>query len=271
MNYLRNLLLILTLGTILSCNTQKAPEYNYMKNIDQIALESSVKNSRSTIQPGDQLVIFVSAKDMDVTKPFNKNYSSASEINQYSMPSSNSQPQQMLASGPSYQVDTNGNIDFPVIGMVDTTDLTTEGLRDKLANLLTKYIKNPTVDVKTTNFKVTVGGEVNKPGTFVVPDGNATLLSVLGLAGDLTMYGVRQDVLVVRNVDGQMVHGKVDLTSADFINSPFYYLKQNDYIYVAANQTKEKTARLNPNTSLYIGVAGIAATIVLGVFTLLKN
>ncbi|WP_435522256.1 polysaccharide biosynthesis/export family protein [Chryseobacterium indoltheticum] len=97
--------------------------------------------------------------------------------------------------------------------------------------------------MKLINFKVSVLGEVTRPGTYVIPDGNTTLLGALGLAGDLTVYGVRTNVLVVRNVDGKITKEKIDLTSAQFINSPYYYLKQNDMIYVQPNANREKSCK----------------------------
>jgi len=114
-------------------------------------------------------------------------------------------------------------------------------------------------------------GEVTKPGTYVIPDGNTTLLSALGLAGDLTPYGVRNNILIVRNNDGQINKERVDLTSANFINSPYYYLKQNDVVYVQPNSNREKASRVDPNTGLYISVASVIASITVGILALIKN
>ena len=254
---------------LFSCGTRQ--EINYMKDIENLVLDNSIKNSRSTIQAGDQLLIMVSAKDMDVVKPFNQVYSSASTITQYSSPSSNSIPQQVPVSGPTYNVDTDGNIIFPQIGKVNTKNENLETFRMKLTELIKEYVKDPVVDVKLTNFRVSVLGEVAKPGTYLVPDGNTTLLSALGLAGDLTSFGIRTNVLVVRNVDGQFTKERVDLTSAEFINSPYYYLKQNDIIYVQPNSNREKAARVDPNTGLYISVASVIASLAIGILALTKN
>ncbi|WP_307445588.1 polysaccharide biosynthesis/export family protein [Chryseobacterium sp. SORGH_AS_1048] len=242
-----------------------------MKDIENVALDNSIKNSRTTLQPGDQLIITVSAKDMDVVKPFNQVYSSASTITQYSQPSSNNLPQQIPVSGPTYSVDTDYNITFPQIGKISVKDENIETLKTKLTSLLREYIKDPIVDAKLINFRVSVLGEVARPGTYVLPDGNATLLSALGLAGDLTTYGVRTNVLVVRNVDGVFTKERINLTSAQFINSPYYYLKQNDIIYVQPNANREKAARVDPNTGLYISVASVIASLVIGVLALTKN
>lgn len=254
---------------VFSCAPRQ--EINYMKDIENIALDNSIKNSRSTLQPGDQLVITVSAKDLDVVKPFNQNYSSTATVAQYSIASGNAQFQPVPTSGPTYVVDTDGNIDFPQIGVVDTKGENIETLKTKLAGLISTYVKSPVVDVKLINFKVSVLGEVAKPGTYVIPDGNTTLLQTLGLAGDLTAFGVRNNILIVRNVDGKFSQQRVDITSAQFINSPYYYLKQNDMIYVQPNTVKEKSARVDPNTGLYISVASVIASIALGVLALTRN
>lgn len=254
------------LGIFVVFTSCKHQEINYLKNIEEVALQTSLQNAKSTIQTGDQLTILISAKDMDVVKPFNQNYSSG-EIVQYSLPSGNAVAQgQKAVSGPSYTVDSEGYIDFPVIGKVDAKGKTIEELKENLREALTKYVKNPIVNIKTSNYKVVVLGEVNKPGTYYIPDGDATLFSALGLAGDLTMYGIRKNVLIVRNIDGQVTKQILDLTDANFINSPYYHLKQNDVIYVSANETKQKTSRLDPNAGIYIAAAGIIVTILALVF-----
>lgn len=254
---------------ISSCTSRQ--ELNYMKDIENVALENSVKNSRSTLQPGDQLIITVSARDLDVVKPFNQNYSSTATVAQYSQPSANAQFQPAPASGPMYFVDTNGTIDFPQLGNISVTGETTETLKDKLINMISRYVKEPVVEIKLVNFKVSVMGEVAKPGTYVVPDGNTTLLQALGLAGDLTIYGVRNNILIIRTVDGQITQERIDLTSAKFISSPYYYLKQNDLIYVAPNNVRERAASIDPNTGLYISVASVVASIAIGVLALIRN
>jgi polysaccharide export outer membrane protein len=247
-----------------SCTSQK--KLDYLQNIENVALEASTKNAISTIQPNDQLVIMITAKDMDVVKPFNQNFSSG-QILQYSTASNNMPTQnQTSTSGPTYIVDTQGNIDFPVIGKINTENKTTEELRDILKKEISKYVVNPQVSVKNTNYKITVLGEVNRPGTYNIPEAQTTVLEVLGLAGDLTIYGNREGILVLRNIDGTMTKERLDLTKADFINSPYFYLKQNDVIIVSPNETKQKTSRLDPNAGIYISVASIVVTILALIF-----
>ena len=234
-----------------SCKTKEKPsELNYLQNAENIATEVSQTTSQSTIQIGDQFSIYVSAKNMDVVKPFNQVYYS-SQNTTVTSPSNNS-----TNSEKNYLVDSQGNIDFPILGRISTTNKTLEDLKAELTSSISAYVKNPTVTIKWVNFKVTVLGEVARPGQYTLTDTNATILNALGLAGDLTMYGTRNNVLIVRTVNGERTTEKLNILDSNFVNSPYYQLKQGDVVYVSANETKEKTARLNPNTNIYIAVAG---------------
>lgn len=263
-------LLILTLTlTLTSCNTRnKKSKLNYMQNVEQVATEASMNNaaSNSTLQVGDQLVILVSGRDLDVVKPFNQNYSSGELIQQSQVPGNVSNQGAVTFSGPTYIIDSEGYIDFPFLGKIDTKGKTIEALRDELHSKIKRYVIDPTVNIRLANFKVTVLGEVNRQGEYIVPNGKATILNALGMAGDLTMYGKRDDVLLVRNIDGNITKERINLLDANFINSPYFHLKQGDVIYVSSNKTREKTAKLDPNSGLYIGIASIVVTILALVF-----
>jgi polysaccharide export outer membrane protein len=250
-----------------SCKTkEKGGQINYMQNLEQIATEAAVNANTTTIQSGDQLLITVSAKDMDVVKPFNQNYSS-SETSQYSQSNGNIPIQgQVSDSGPTYLVGADGNIEFPILGILNTDGKSLAEFKEELRSRLTKFVINPTVTVKVINYKITILGQVSKPGQYIIPDGQATVLNAIGLAGDLTVYGKREDVLLVRNENGKITKERINLLDANFINSPFYYLKQGDVIFVSANKTQEKTSRLDPNLPIYISVASIAVTILALVF-----
>ena len=234
-----------------SCKVKEKPnEFNYLQNAEEIATEVSDRTSVSTIQRGDQIVIHVTAKNMDVVKPFNGGYYSSQNT---AAPNSTANPSN---SEKTYIVDTDGNIDFPVIGNIQTNQKSLEDLKENLTTLISAYVKNPTVTVRFVNFKVTVLGEVARPNQYTLTDINPTILNAIGLAGDLTMYGKRDNILIVRNVNGEISKQRINLMDDNFIQSPFYQLKQGDVIYVSANETKEKTARLDPNTNIYIAVAG---------------
>ena len=258
---MRKALSIAVLSSLLcllfSCKTKE--NIDYMKNIEQTAIQTSLQNSTFTIQPGDQLVILVSAKDNDVVKPFNKNYSS-SEVSQYSLASNNLPIQgQTAVVGPTYIVDSQGNIDFPIVGIINTTGKTVEQLRDNVREKLKQYVKDPGVNIRTTNFKVTVLGEVNRAGAYVIPDGQAsTIFGVLGMAGDLTIYGKSENILVIRNIDGVTTKEYIDITNAESMNSPYFYVKQNDVIYVSPNNTKKNTSSYGPQVGVLISIASVA-------------
>ncbi|KFF03964.1 polysaccharide biosynthesis/export family protein [Chryseobacterium luteum] len=268
------ILVILMAFWLVSCKTNPNAknDLNYMQNIGQVAIESSARNSSSTIQVGDQLVILVTAKDMDVVKPFNQNYSS-SEIIQTNAYAGGNTPNQGVTSisGPTYIVDAEGNIDFPVLGKINTTNKNLIGLKEELRDKMSQYVISPTINIRLANFKVTILGEVNKQGDYTISNGQATILNALGLAGDLTMYGKREDVLVIRTENGVVTHGKINLQDANLINSPYYNLKQGDAIIVAANNTKDLTSKQNPNTGLYLTAFSIAITAVAVVVGLIKK
>lgn len=238
---------ISTFFLLTSCKTkEKVSELNYMQNVEQMASDVALRSSTSTIQKGDQLVIFVSAKNMEVVRPFNQGYYTTQN------PAATTAPNTEKI----YLVDSEGTIDFPLLGRIATADKTVEDVKAELTQRVTAYVKNPTVTVRLINFKVTVLGEVARPGQYTIPEGQTTLLNAIGLAGDLTIYGKRDDILMVRNENGTITKERINLMDADFINSPFFQLKQGDVIYVSANQTKEKIARQDPNTGIYIAVAG---------------
>ena len=256
------ILFFATLILLTSCKTkEKASELNYMQNIEQIATEASANNSASTIQKGDQLVIYVTAKNMEVVRPFNQSYYSADATS----------PNTVQNAERLYLVNSEGAIDFPILGTINTTDKKLEELKNELTERITTYVKNPTVTVKLANFKVTILGEVNRPGQYTIPEAQTTILNAIGLAGDLTIYAKRNDILMVRNINGTITKEHINLMDSEFTNSPYFYLKQGDVIYVSSNQTKEKIAKQDPNTGVYIAVAGMIIGLA-GIFiTIFKN
>lgn len=247
------LLLIFFCAAVLSCKPKA--DLNYLQNINDVAFKAAAQNAVTTIQPGDQLAISVTAKDMDVVQPFNQNYSSTQA------PAGKN-----ISTGSTYLVDSEGFLNYPVLGRIDTKGKTVEDLRNELAGKISRYVIAPTVAVRNTNFKITVLGEVRSPGQYVIPEGQGNILSAIGMAGDLTVYGVRENILVVRNVDGVLTKQTVNLKDADFMNSDYFRLKQNDVIYVNSNETKQKQANQDPNIGLYVSVASIIVTVLALVF-----
>ncbi|TNE59135.1 MAG: hypothetical protein EP344_09165 [Bacteroidetes bacterium] len=133
---------------------------------------------------------------------------------------------------PKYLVDFNGKINMPLIGKIPVAGLTTHDARDTLSRYLSQYLKNPIVNVRLSNFRFSVLGEVNNAGTYNVDYERVTLLEALGQAGDLTKYGNRQNILVIRQTNGQRRYGHVNLHQRDVFNSPYFFIEQGDIIYV---------------------------------------
>ena len=161
-----------------------------------------------------------------------------------------------------YRVNKEGNINLPVAGTVNLKGLTIEQAQRRLMEDLGKYVKNPIVNVEFLNFRVTVIGEVNNPSTLTVPNEQINLLEALGMAGDLTAYGKRENVLVIREIDGKRSIVRLNLNNKDILDSPYYYLKQNDIVYVEPD--KAKALEYSPNNRLMpVVVASISAVAVL--------
>jgi polysaccharide export outer membrane protein len=161
-----------------------------------------------------------------------------------------------------YRVSSGGIIKFPVLGQVKLEGLTIGQAQALMETELSKYVKNAIVNIKFMNFRVTVIGEVNHPSTFTVTNEKINLLEALGLAGDMTPYGKRENVLLIREVDGTRMMERVNLNSKEVLNSPYFYLKQNDVIYVEPDKAKSVEVS-NNNRLMPLVVAAISAVAVL--------
>lgn len=202
------------------------------------------------LQPDDMLQIMVSAENPEVAAPFNLK----SEPVEGAMSGQNQ--------GEGYLIDKNGEINFPQIGKIKLGGLTRLEAIDKIKTLLQGYITNPFVHIKVLNFKVSVLGEVKNPGVFPVNGERITLLEALSISGDMTIYGKRKEVLLIRETNGVKTINKVDITSSDFVNSPNYYLTQNDIVYVEPNKTRVNSSVVGPNVGIWISGLSLAITII---------
>lgn len=163
-----------------------------------------------------------------------------------------------------YLVDKEGNINFPVLGKIRLAGLTREEARQLMTTKLLKDVKNPIVNVRIMNFRITVMGEVAAPNLFVIPSEKVNVLQGLALAGDITVYGRRENVLVIREVDGKRTMVRLDLNSESSLNSPYFYLQQNDIIYVEPNILKEKITNRDPLR--YLGVTSSLVSLALTIY-----
>ncbi|MGI9533152.1 polysaccharide biosynthesis/export family protein, partial [Lutimonas sp.] len=143
----------------------------------------------------------------------------------------------------------------------------TKMLQDKL----TDYIKDPIVDIETVNYRITVLGEVARPGTFTATNERITLIEALSLAGDLTIYGERENVLVIQDYDGKKTYTRVNLKSDDLFNSPVYYLSQNDVVYVEPNKTRAKNSAIGAQTGVILSSLGLLISMTALVVTILNS
>lgn len=139
---------------------------------------------------------------------------------------------------PGYIVDNNGEIELPLVGKMNVRDLTIPEIKEKVRLNAEKFYKDPVVNVRLANFKVTVLGEVARPGTYILDQEKSTLLDALGMAGDMTIFGKRTNVLLSRDIDGKEKLVRFDMNSTNVFNSPYFYLKQGDVLYVQPNKGK---------------------------------
>ncbi len=186
------------------------------------------------IQPDDILTISIQSLDPKYSDILSKGALQSTAVANSSVTAGSGSPVV------GYLVDRNGDVEIPLLGTIHLAGLTSTRARDVLREkAFTAGFKDVTVNIRFANFRVTVYGEVNKPGTYAVSNEKVTIIDALGLAGDLTIYGKRDNVLLQRqNPDGSREYVRIDLNKSDILNSPYYFLRQNDYIYVEPIKTK---------------------------------
>lgn len=240
------IILIFAVVLLFSCATKEDVVYfNGMNSSDNsIGLESYFP----TYHVADELIIIVNALDPEAVIPFNKVSVTVAQ---------NSGDAQGRATLQTYRIDSDGNINFPVIGKIKIAGLNREQAINYLQEKLGTYIVDPIVDIETVNYRITVLGEVNQPGTYSAVNERITLIEALSLAGDLTIYGERENVLVIQDYDGKKTYTRVNLKSNDLFDSPVYYLSQNDIVYVEPNKTQAKASSIGPSTGVIFSVLGI--------------
>ena len=234
-----------------SCVSKKDIIYFQNDEIDQ----SKVSNNYTTIfKPDDLLQITVSAEELKAVIPFNL------PAVTYSVNTSSVAGQPTLQA---YLIDSKGEIDFPVLGKIKIGGMSREEAIDFFKGALDpKFVKNPTINIRITNFKISILGDVQSPGMYTIPNERITILEALALAGDLNISGKRDQIKVMREIDSQKKEFFIDMKSNSLYTSPIYYLQQNDIIYVEPNYARIQSASSNSNTSLFISITGLLLTIV---------
>jgi polysaccharide export outer membrane protein len=239
---------VLGLLILVSCASKK--DVLYYQNIDSIALNAT--SYESVLQPDDILTIIVRGENAQSVVPFNSPNISYSGIDGTGL-----EIQRVFT----YLIDSNNNINFPSLGNVSIGGLSKIAAEELLNKKLSKYVINPSVNIRILNFKISVQGEVSKPGTYAINSERVTILEAISLAGDLTVYGKRDNVLIIREENGEKKIFRIDLKSADFINSPSYYLHQNDVVYIEPNKTKINGAAVGPNTGIILTGISLLITV----------
>ncbi|MEO0732638.1 MAG: polysaccharide biosynthesis/export family protein [Bacteroidota bacterium] len=238
--------------------------YQELRNFNQASFplnapDSITNQDAMRIQANDLLRIQVSSPNPEASLPFNEQIGAGmAQLNG---------PNLQLFSG--YLVDQEGAINFPVLGRMVVADLTLEELKDELTSQLSTYLNDHSVNVRFLNFKVTVLGEVNAPGIVSLTNPRLTLLEAIGAAGDLSDYANRESVLIVREKNGERSFARIDLHSDDFFHSPFYYLQQNDVVYVEPIRARTATVADPGRRWLSYGSAVISLAAL--IFTLTRN
>lgn len=246
---IRSFSLVLIAFFVSSCASKK----------DFLYLQSATNTGSSTtyetkIQPDDVLLILVASENAEVSAPYN--------LKAYSVLSTSESGVIGREQMQSYIVDKQGQIDFPLLGQITLGGLTKDQALILLKEKLKEHVKDAVINLRILNYKVTVLGEVTRPGAITVASERITLLEAIGMAGDLTIYGNRKNILVVREVDGVTTMNRVDITQSDLVSSPFYYLTQNDVIYVEPNKTRINSSVIGPNVTVGISIVSLLITVV---------
>lgn len=238
----KNLIYLVVCLTIVLSGCGTSPKkILYLQDMQLLGKQPIEKVHEAVIQSGDLLAITVSSMNPELAAPFNLQQGTVSER------------QAMLG----YQVDAKGDISFPILGRLHVEGLTRIQLTDMIKGRIQEdnLIKDPTVTMQFLNFKISMLGEVNSPGTYQVQGERVTLLEAISMAGDLTITGRRDRVAVIRESNGERIILFHDLTSADVFKSPCYYLQQNDIVYVEPNKAKAGTSNQAQASRVTIAVS----------------
>jgi len=239
------------------CATSK--EILYFQDIEQTTPKVMQTKYETKIKKDDILSIIVSGPDKIVVQPYNLSLSEGGTSSSYN-------PENSVLK---YTVDSEGNIDFPILGKIKVEGMTRSELVDYLTQEVSKDVKDPIIYVKVTNYKVTILGEVKAPGTYNINSEKINILEALGVAGDLLLTAQRDNIILIREIDGKQEHFKINLKNSSLLSSPYFYLQQNDVIYVPQSPTR--VAQGTMATGLWSIIFSSITTIVTVVSLILAN
>ena len=248
-----------------SCTSYR--QVPYMQNPEIVNdFKKEIPLYDAQIMPKDLLSITVNTTDPQAAAPFNLTVQTPMNA---ALSNVNTTTQPTLQQ---YLVNNEGEINFPVIGKLKVGGLTKNQAEDMIREKLQPYLKEtPIVTVRMANYKISVLGEVARPGTFTISNEKVNVMEALAMAGDMTSYGVRNNVKLVReDANGQREIAFLDLNNADIVTSPYFYLKQNDILYVTPNKTKAKNSGIGNSTTLWFSATSILVSIASLLATILK-
>lgn len=255
--YMKKLFLLIVSAVFwASCTSYKHALYLHNDKTLQVSLQEG-RLPEYRVMPKDELTIVVSTSDPEASAPFYR------KIGQSKSQTSNVGQAYDNAKLLDYLVDNEGYIDYPILGRLHVMGLTMHECEGLIRQKLQPYLNEvPNVTVRALNYTVSVLGEVNKPGTYSVGDERVTIFEALAQAGDMTLFARRDDVQLLREDSlGRHTVTHLDLTDAGIVNSPYYYLQQNDVIYVKPTKGKVRSNKLNNNSSIWISLTSLVATI----------
>ena len=262
----RNLWLLLLPFLLTACQSYK--KVPYFQNVEVVnEAEQQEKLYDAKIMPKDLLTIVVSCTNPELAIPFNLTVASNAGIAVSTSSYVTTQP--VLQP---YLVDNEGNINFPVLGELKLGGLTKREAEQLIIDKLKPYMKEtPIVTVRMVNYKISVIGEVTRPSTFTISNEKVNLLETLAMAGDMTVYGLRDNVKLIReDANGKQQIVTLDLNKAETILSPYYWLQQNDIVYVTPNKAKARNSDVGNSTSLWFSATSILVSIVSLLVNILK-
>ena len=249
------------LSGLISCGSTKKIAYLQDAEKFKDSLPRNLYDAR--IKPKDLLTITVTTFDREVSRPFN-----------LTMPSMSSQGSSLTAQPvlQSFLVDNDGFIDFPVLGKIKVVGKTKTQLEDMLKQQLKVYLKeDPLVNVRSVNYKISVIGEVNRPNTFTIANEKVNILEALALAGDLTIFGKRDNIKLIReHADGGKEIVILNLNDSELVRSPYFYLQQNDILYVEPNKAKARNSRVSTTTGLLISSTSVLLSMANLLFNIIR-
>lgn len=262
----RNWWLLLLPFLLVACQSyKKVPYFQDVEVVNEANQQEKLYDAR--IMPKDLLTIVVSCTNPELAIPFNLTV--ASSVGLAASTSSNVTTQAALQP---YLVDNEGNINFPVLGELKLGGLTKREAEQLILDKLKPYMKEtPIVTVRMVNYKISVIGEVARPGTFTISNEKVNLLEALAMAGDMTVYGLRDNVKLIReDANGKQQIITLDLNKAETILSPYYWLQQNDIVYVTPNKAKARNSDVGNSTSLWFSATSILVSVVSLLVNILK-